>query len=161
MSTTWNTVSLVALCAMSSVALGCGGGSASSTDETTPAQDTTAGGQGQQQGTANAGGETEAYPMPLPNFLGAVTREVLPDLCSDASPLRTCYPSIDAELCANAFATAMMLCGENMQSSLPAEVTEENADPVATAVATCARMAYQAGLEQAGVVRATDCPLAR
>ena len=156
MSTTWNKVSLVALCTMSGVALGCGGG-ASSTEETTPAAETTQ----QPQSTANSGGESEAYPMPLPNFLGAVTREVLPDLCSDASPLRTCYPSIDGELCANAFATAMMLCGENMQSTLPAEVTEENADPVATAVATCARMAYQAGLEQAGVVRATDCPLAR
>ncbi|MBN8611621.1 MAG: hypothetical protein J0L92_13595 [Deltaproteobacteria bacterium] len=156
MSTTWKTVSLVAVCALSGVAVGCGGGASSSAQETTPAPDTT-----QQQSAANSGGEAEAYPMPLPNFLGAVTREVLPDLCSDASPLRTCYPSIDAELCANAFATAMMLCGENMQSTLPAEVTEENADPVATAVATCARMAYQAGLEQAGVVRATDCPLAR
>jgi hypothetical protein len=142
---------------------GCGGGSASN--------DGASANNGNGNGNGSSGGETgqsgaataqePTFPMPLPNFLGAVTTEVLPDLCSDASLLRTCYPSIDAQVCATAFSTAMMSCGENMQSSLPAEVTEETADPVATAVATCARMAYQGGLKQAGAARAADCPLAR
>ena len=144
---------------------GCGGGSST---ESGSANNSGSSG-GETQNGAQAGGGAQGngvaaeptFPMPLPQFLGAVTAEVLPDLCSDASPLRTCYPSIDAQVCATAFTTAMMSCGENMQSSLPAEVTEDTADPVATAVATCARMAYQGGLEQAGAARAADCPLAR
>lgn len=157
MNTQLRTISMaLALSVTSATALGCGGGS--SNDAATTSNDTAT-------TTSTTGGDAAqsepGFPMPLPRFLEAVTIEVLPQLCSEASPLRTCYPSIDAELCANAFGTAMMLCGENMQSTLPAEVTEENADPVATAVATCARMAYQAGLEQAGVVRAADCSLAR
>jgi hypothetical protein len=157
MKTTFQRLSLAALTLAGAVSAGCGGGASSSEQSTTAANT-----QSQPQtNTQSAGGEAPTFPMPLPDFLGAVTVEVLPELCSDASPLRTCYPSIDAELCANAFGTAMMVCGENMQSTLPAEVTEESADPVATAVATCARIAYQAGLEQAGIVRATDCPLAR
>lgn len=167
MKTTSSRSSFVSVCAFAALVLtalgpalaGCGGGSASN--------DGASANNG--NGNASSGGETAqsgaaqepTFPMPLPNFLGAVTAEVLPDLCSDASPLRTCYPSIDAQVCATAFSTAMMSCGENMQSSLPAEVTEETADPVATAVATCARMAYQLGLEQAGAARAADCPLAR
>ncbi len=147
-------LSLAALVGGGLAMAGCGGGSSATTTETTPAQT-------QNQQAATTSGDEPTYPMPLPQFLGAVTAEVLPDLCSPPSPLRTCYPAIDADLCANAFGTAMMVCGENMQSTLPAEVTEETADPVATAVATCARIAYQAGLEQAGIVRASDCPLAR
>jgi hypothetical protein len=143
---------------------GCGGGGASNDGASNGNANGSSGGEtggGGSAGGGSAGAAEPTFPMPLPNFLGAVTAEVLPDLCSDASPLRTCYPSIDAQVCATAFSTAMMSCGENMQSSLPAEVTEETADPVATAVATCARMAYQLGLEQAGAARAADCPLAR
>lgn len=142
---------------------GCGGGASNDGANGNGGANGTANGNGASGGeTAQSGAAQEpTFPMPLPNFLGAVTAEVLPDLCSEASPLRTCYPSIDAQVCATAFSTAMMSCGENMQASLPAEVTEETADPVATAVATCARMAYQGGLEQAGAARAADCPLAR
>jgi hypothetical protein len=142
---------------------GCGGGASNDGANGNGGANGTANGNGASGGeTAQSGAAQEpTFPMPLPNFLGAVTAEVLPDLCSEASPLRTCYPSIDAQVCATAFSTAMMSCGENMQGSLPAEVTEETADPVATAVATCARMAYQGGLEQAGAARAADCPLAR
>jgi len=140
---------------------GCGGGSASNDGASANNGNGNGSSGGETSQSGGAAAQEPTFPMPLPNFLGAVTAEVLPDLCSDASPLRTCYPSIDAQVCATAFSTAMMSCGENMQGSLPAEVTEETADPVATAVATCARMAYQGGLEQAGAARAADCPLAR
>jgi hypothetical protein len=79
----------------------------------------------------------------------------------EASPLRSCYPGVDQETCATAFSTAMMSCGENMQGTLPAEVAEGDAEATATAVATCARIAYQLGLEQAGAARAADCALER
>lgn len=143
---------------------GCGGGNAEQSgganDQGTQSSQSTQSGNTSNSG-GTAGGEEPAFPMPLPTFLGAVTAEVLPELCQETSPLRTCYPTIDENGCARGFAAAMMACGENMQDSLPAQVDEQSADPVATAVATCARMAYQLGLEQAGFARAADCPLAR
>ncbi|MFN7699021.1 MAG: hypothetical protein ACK5U8_14065 [Deltaproteobacteria bacterium] len=130
------------------LALGCGGGGGVSAEPS---------------GGQTGGGESAepSFPMPLAQFLGLVTAEVLPDLCSEASPLRTCYPGVEQETCATAFSTAMMSCGENMQGTLPAEVAEGDAEATATAVATCARIAYQLGLEQAGAARAADCALER
>ncbi len=147
------------VCAFAMLA-GCGGSGSSegSTTASTGGETTSSSGS-----TSNASGQGEepAFPMPTAQFLGAVTAEAVPELCADTSPLRTCYPSTDADLCARAFTQAMMSCGEAMQSTLPPTVDEESADPIATAVATCARVAFQGGLEQAGIARTADCPLAR
>ena len=135
-----------------SLLAGCGG--SSSTSEAPVASSTS----GSEASAPTQ--ETEAtFPMATSEFLGMVSFEAVPEVCADASPLRTCYPSLPAESCANAFMTAMMACGEGMQDVLPPTVDEETADPVALAVAGCARSAFQQGLAQAGVARTADCAL--
>ena len=150
------------LCVVATLA-GCGGSSASTegAGDSSATQGATSNSGGEAAASSGAQGEEAAFPMATAEFLGAVTAQAAPELCADASPLRTCYPSIDAQLCTAAFAQAMTSCGQAMASTLPPTVDEESADPVATAVATCARTAYQSGLEQAGVQRTTDCPLVR
>ena len=101
----------------------------------------------------------EDAPIPTAEFIGMVTVQATPEVCGDASLLRTCYPAMDASLCAQAFGAAMMACGEAMSETLPATVDGSTADSVAGAVANCARVAYQDGLAQAGVERTVDCPL--
>lgn len=133
-----------------SLLIACGGGSSEPAAE--PVAATSA-------ETQSTGGEDEV--LPTPEFISMVAIQAIPEVCGDASLLRTCYPAMDGATCAQAFTIAMNACGDAMSDTLPPTVDQSSAEAVATAVATCARIAYQDGLAQAGIARTADCPLER
>jgi hypothetical protein len=133
-------------------ATGCGGSSE-------PAAEPAGGATSSETAGAEAGAADES--MATSEFVAQVTVAALPEVCADDSPLRTCYPAIDGPTCGTAFSQAMTACADGMSETLPPTVDGETADAVASAVATCARIAYQSGVEQAGIARTADCALER